>query len=204
MKLCDACLALRDWASDPAVQAKIDRNLQERDENRRARCGTCRSFIRNPLFALCAKCADKAELCQHCSASLITPEARAIMAAAAERREALIDFYTEAVKLYGMTTARRLFHEMRATFGDVAVDMLILLDFRDLDYGRERRPIWTKVLGTNVFRHRHCQDCAHLPASAPRLIKASGCGHWTTARSGAWCPTCAADLDACEGCGAST
>lgn len=203
MHLCEPCRSLRDWDNDPAVKAKVDRNLQQTDEHRKARCGSCRVLIRNPLFQHCARCAEKAEICQHCSKSMLTPEERETREAEASVRDDLIDLYTHVVKTYGISAARELIYGMRGTFSDLQVQMLILLDFRDIDYGRERRPIWTKALGTNVYRARFCDGCLHLPTGAPAIVKASQCGHFTTARSSAYCPVCAADQDACEACGMS-
>lgn len=201
MHLCEPCLSSRDWEADPVVQAKIAQNLQQTDENRKARCADCRTYIRNPLFRICAKCAHGADLCQFCTKSTISVEARAEREAAAERREELVDFFTLLMKTYGLTKSRELVAEARAIFGDAAVETMLLLGQSEMDNGRERRPIWTKALGPNVFRFRWCPECSATPRRAPAIVKAAFCDHYTTARSPANCPVCAADKQVCEGCG---
>ena len=204
MHLCEPCRASRDWEDDPVVKTKIALNLQQRDENRRARCGTCRTFIRNPLFQICARCADAAKLCQNCSKSTESPEALAAREASEVWREWLIDLFTQAVKTYGITASRDLFREQGPeVIGKDAAEFVLRLDHRDIDYGRENRPIMRLVFGPNVYRHRFCASCSAIPKRAPAIVKADLCGHWTTSRSPAYCPVCAAGAGACESCGVS-
>ena len=204
MHLCGPCEASRDWVNDPVVQTKIAMNAQQTDENRKARCATCRTLIRNPMFQICARCAEKARLCQRCSKPTESPEEIVAREASEARKDELIDLFTVAVKTYGLSASRTLFHEgMRGEIGDEAVEMLLLLDHREMDNGRERRPLWTKVLGPNVYRHRWCPECAMIPKRAPQIVKAAFCAHFTTGRSPALCPVCAAEKRACEGCGVS-
>lgn len=205
MHLCGTCEAERDWVHDPVVRTKVELNLQQTDPNRKAQCATCRCLIRNPMFQICAKCAEKARLCQRCSKSTESPEELAVREASEIWREWLIDLFTHAVKTYGLPTARTLFHEtMRDAIGNDAVEFVMCLDLRDIDYGRENRPLWKLVLGPNVYRFRWCGACGATPRRAPELLKAAQCGHWTTGRSPALCPVCAAQKDACEGCGGPT
>ena len=203
MHLCDTCRKTRDWENDLVVKAKIERNLQQTDENRRARCGRCRAAIKNPLFQFCAKCASGERICQHCSRPTESPEEIAARLAAQEERDRMIDLFTLSVKTYGLSTSRMLFEGLRSELGDAMVNALVTLDFQDIDYGREQRPIWKLALGQNVYLVRWCETCVLLPKRAPAIVKASACGHWTTARSPAFCPVCAAERGACEGCGAA-
>lgn len=205
MHLCEPCLGSRDWENDPVVRTKIAVNLGQTDENRKARCATCRTLIRNPMFQICGRCAEKARLCQRCSKPTESPEEIATREASEVWREWLIDLFTQAVKTYGLSTSRTLFHEeMRGEIGDDAVEFLISLDHREMDYGRESRPIWKLVFGPNVYRFRFCDACSAIPKRAPGIVKAEHCGHRTTARSPALCPVCAAEKSACEGCGGPT
>jgi len=202
MHLCGPCQESRDWVNDPVVRAKIELNAQQADPNRKAVCGTCRTLIRNPLFQICARCAAKAHLCQNCSKSTETPEAKAAREASEVWREWLLDLFTQAVKTYGITATRELFRTQgREVLGNDAAEWVVRLDHGDIDYGREQSPIMRLVFGPNVYRHRFCATCAAIPKRAPSLVKADLCGHWTTARFPAYCPLCAAKSNACESCG---
>ena len=206
MRLCGPCVSSRDWVGAAPTAKEV--LLREQGMI----CQGCGRYkTGHPLFRLCEHCSGKEgrERCQHCLAYL-SPEAQA-RAARDEAREDLIDLFTQCVKGYGIGTARALFEARRDELGPAAEEVA-RLDHRDIDGtgGRERdrerlkRPIWTKVLGPNIFRFRFCADCSAMPKRAPAIIRAEHCGHWTTARSPAWCPTCAADKNACECCGVST
>jgi hypothetical protein len=59
--------------------------------------------------------------------------------------------YLEIFRL-AQATNRALFDGMRSEFGDETIELLTLLDTRDVDYGREMRPIMKLVFGPNVSR----------------------------------------------------
>ena len=204
MRLCEPCAGSRDWvgAAPTAKEVKL------RAEG--MICQGCGRFATgHPLFRICERCSEKEGRCQHC-VKFLTAEAEA-EAARDEEREALIDFFTQCVKTYGISAARGLFEARRDELGPAA-DEVARLDHRDLDgtAGRDRdrerlrRPIWKLVLGPDVYRFRWCAECSMIPRRAPEILKAAHCGHWTTGRSPANCPVCAAQKDVCEGCGGPT
>lgn len=209
--LCAPCLAKRDWATDPVVrtQGVINREkCRSSDESRRSmthRCAQpgCDCAI-NPFLKLCRGCAEAIGRCQHCQAYLTAAEEA--KAAADEGRLRLLDLFIVARKLYGRAATLDLFDRHRAELGSDDVQAVLLMDHDAVenDPAWKRRPIWTKVLGMNVFRLRYCPDCASAPRRAPALAKALLCDHFTTARSPACCPTCAAERNVCEGCGAAS
>jgi|GEM_PF-2949115 len=211
MHLCEPCRASRDWVADPVVKTKIALNLQQTDENRKARCATCRNLIRNPMFQLCARCAEKSGLCQACStATRATPEQ-----VADEAFETLFDAFVTLVKTYGASTARKLLSEAELSPEEAPhAATLVALDVGQVDaaqphyryHYRLRRPIWTKVWGQLGFDARppRCEECAPPPRGAPAMTRAANCGHWTAGHGAAWCLPCAVEHRACSVCETST
>lgn len=199
--LCTACLALCDWAEDPVVRSKGRHNRERAEQSHPMthRCVTvnCETVI-NPLMKLCQACAGRVGLCQRCQKYLSAEEELAN--APNPEREAMIDFFTVVVKTYGYAKAHWLFTELHAEELGEHANAAAAMRLDQLDQ-RLRRPIWTKVLGTNAYALRFCATCSGVPRAAPAILKASGCGHFTTGRSPAFCPVCAAERNLCEGCG---
>jgi hypothetical protein len=211
MHLCEPCAASRDWAADPVVRTKIALNLQQTDENRKARCVDCSVLIRNPMFRCCAKCAAKAGLCQFCSGPTGATEALQD----ALDFETLFDAYVTLVKTYGVRTARCLLsaaalepHEAPhvATLVELDVGLVDSHQPHQRYHYRLKRPIWTNVWGQLGFdcRPPRCGDCAPPPRNDPAMVRAEKCGHWTAGRRAAWCLPCAVARRACSVCEAST
>lgn len=207
MHLCDTCRAERDWETDATVQWQIKQNLARADTDAmKARCGECTrpgdpptpTFIRNPLFTVCKKCAERLKECQHCRGTTEAPEALA----AAERREELIDLFTLGMKAYGVSLTTDIFRMHGPSLGiEDYGTVIIAAKSVHLD-GRGDRPIWKKVLGANIYRHpRFCEICRGPAGRA--LCKAERCGHLTIGAEAAFCALCATDERSCERCGTS-
>lgn len=172
------------------------------------RCGTCRQPLLVPRTLLCEACATRDSLCQACSTSTLSPADQARLALE-ENYEHLLDFATLVMKTYGISGMRAVFRTFRDQLDAGLVDRFIAFDeqrpFGTMAFldSRVKRPIWTRILGPNVFRARRCGDCLPPSRSIPMLVAASQCGHLTPGHSAAWCPFCASTRDACETCGTS-
>lgn len=207
MHLCDACRAERDWETDATVRWQIKTNLARADgDPMKARCSECTrpgdppspTYIRNPLFTMCKKCAERLKRCQRCRTSTETLEAQKI----SERREELIDLFTLGMKAYGFAATVGVFRERAEALGVTDVEAVIAsASTLHLD-GRLDRPIWKKVLGGNIYRHpRFCEDC-RAPYGRG-ICRAERCGHLTVGFAASWCALCATDERSCERCGTS-
>ncbi len=211
MHLCEPCASSRDWVNDPVVKTKIALNLQQTDENRMARCATCRTRIRNPLFQLCAKCAEKACLCQACSGAT-APSPQHVVD---EAFETLFDAFVTLVKTYGADPARKLLAEAELSPEEAPhVATLVALDVGQIDapkptyryHYRLQRPIWTKVWGQLSFTSRppRCENCPPPPRAPAMASRAANCGHWTAGHGAKWCLPCAVEHRECSVCETST
>jgi len=207
MHLCDTCRAERDWDTDATVQWQIKQNLARPESDAmKARCGECTrpgdppapTFIRNPLFAICKKCAERLQECQHCRNSTQTPEALA----AVERREELLDLFTLAMKAYGISAVSDIFRDHAAALGIADCGAVVIAAKSVHLDSRGDRPIWKKVLGGNIYRHpRFCESCRGPYGRA--ICRAERCGHLTVGAAAAFCALCATDERSCERCGTS-
>lgn len=207
MHLCGKCRAERDWETDATVQWQIKTNLARPDgDAMKARCTECTrpgnpptpTYIRNPLFTMCKKCAERLQKCQYCRASTETSEALA----EAERREELIDLFTLGMKAYGFTVMVAAFREHAAALGVADVEAAIVSAKSVHLDGRLDRPIWKKVLGGNIYRHpRFCEGCR--APNGRGICRAERCGHLTIGLEASYCALCATDERSCERCGTS-
>lgn len=205
MHLCPRHQAEWEATDEPTIAARM-RTLSALPKHRQRRCinRDCRAKIGYPLFQLCVHCARRDRICQQCSRSTLTQEE---VAAAASREkeeelfEATVDLFTYCVKTYGISASRALFMR-EAPCDPETLNRLLRLDLHDLDYGREKRRIWTDILGPNVWRKRRHDDCPEPHRATPSLCRAS-CGHLAAGDAVALCPLCAADASACETCGES-
>jgi hypothetical protein len=200
-----------DEEADPhrPARARTQAAVRAKQPQAAPRCATCRGFLPDPRLMLCESCAREGGLCQLCSASTRTPEEIALLETQ-EGFEKVLDLATLLMKTYGIGAMRELIASNREAIGTEMADRVLAFDAqRPLDtmsYLDKRidRPIWTKVLGANVFRLRRCADCAPPPRSPRRLVAATQCLHLTPGLSAVWCPLCASDRNVCESCGATT
>jgi hypothetical protein len=204
------CQEHQDRLTDPHAEAR-GRTLKAKMQSRPSavdRCGTCRRALTVPMTQLCESCAERDHLCQACSTSTL-PTADLAELALQESYESLLDLATLTMKTCGVSGMREVFKANRAELGAALVDRFLAFDeLKPLETmafldSRVKRPIWTRVLGPNVYRSRRCDNCAPSPRSIRMLIAAAGCGHLTPALAAAWCPLCAAKNNACETCGTS-
>jgi hypothetical protein len=201
MHLCVPCQDSRDWPTDPVVRTKIELNLQAR-EDLRARCATCRTYIRNPLFRTCERCAITARHCQLCSKSTLSPEEQSAAAEREKRDDAFeqaLDDFTLVVKRFGLRGQAA--EAFIARHDEETAARLRLVHLGHID-GRADRPIWKEVLGQDVYRSPYCGGCGtHTPAT---FGKAINCGHFAIGEMMAWCLLCAVRNQRCATCGATT
>lgn len=195
-----------EWDETPeSTILALTRTITAKTNDKRQRCinSDCRALINYPRFHLCVYCAEKNRQCQQCSASTLTEEEKRIEQRKAEREEAhqrAIDLYTLAVKTYGISSARTLLMQ-ESKWGAELLNSVLCLGHRELDYGREMRPIWRLVLGADVYRNRFCSQCPPVPRQTPSLTRGDLCQHLTVGQFATYCPLCAADAHACERCG---
>ncbi|WKZ29463.1 MAG: hypothetical protein QY323_01890 [Patescibacteria group bacterium] len=219
MHLCETCRAEREWDTDESVRWQIAANLarSERDPAK-ARCAECTqigsgapTFIRNPLFQICRKCAERLDQCQHCR----KPMSSSSVAGCGEVFETLFDAYVTLVKTYGRSTARTLLAAADLSSAEALhVPTLVELDVGLVDsmqphqryHYRLKRDIWTKVwgqLGFSVVPPR-CEACPPPARAAPAMVRAAHCEHWTAGSSAVWCLPCAVLNRQCAICETST
>lgn len=219
MHLCEPCRSERDWENDASLLYQIKENrARKNDDPAKARCKECThpgtgepTFIRNPLFEICRRCAERLRECQHCRTSTLQPKELA----AQEAFDTLFDAYVTLVKTFGVRSARALLGEAALSPDEAPhAPTLIALDVGLVDsaqphqkyYERLRRPIWTRVWGTLTFNVRppRCTDCPPPSRYAPSMVRASGCGHWTAGTHAVWCLPCAVEQRVCSVCETST
>ena len=204
MHLCKPCEDLRDWATDPVVRTKIELNAQAH-ENLKARCGTCREYIRNPLFRTCSRCATRERICQHCGKTTLTAEEQARKAAAEAvdlAFERVVDDYTIVVKAAGIGSPAAA--AFRALQDPETAEKLGWLYVSHLDARVAGRPLMAKLFGPrripDIVR-LHCDRC--VDERRPRVFaKAQNCGHFILGEHQAWCLHCALEQERCSTCGA--
>lgn len=206
MHLCDDCRAERDWETGTQVDYLIKANLAKKeDDPSKARCRECTridrspTFIRNPLFEICKKCAERLRQCQHCRKSTLPKDELDRV----ERHQALLDLFTVALKAFGLGTTKTLFRQHAAEIGIEDIGAFDRLSPGDLD-ARVDRPLWTKVLnGSWRSSPRWCEAHTGSVQWTKSLCRAERCSHWTIGQAAAWCALCAAEEHACETCGTS-
>ncbi len=219
MHLCESCRTERDWENDASLLYMIKANLaRTADDPAKARCKECTrpgtgepTFIRNPIFQICKRCAERLRECQHCRSSTRLP----IDQAAEEAFETLFDAYVTLVKTFGAPAARTLLKEASLSPEEAChAPTLIALDVGLVDsaqpsqryHYRLQRPIWKKVWGTLTFSARppRCADCPPPARRAPSMVRASSCGHWAAGMQAVWCLLCAVEQRVCSTCETST
>lgn len=212
MHLCTNCQTI-DWDA----RIRTDRQRATSSGTLKAYCPHCtqigggRTVLPYASHVACERCAALRNECQACGASTLST----LEQASQEAFETLFDAYVTLVKTYGATIARKLLSDANLDAREAPhAATLIVLDVGLVDsaqahqpyHYRLMRPIWTTVWGPLGFNSRppRCENCPPPPRSAPVMVRAGDCGHWTAGHIAAWCLPCAVARRVCACCETST